>query len=201
MKLSVIIPVYNQQDLILKAIQSVPKSDNIEIIIIDDGSTDNTLDTILDYMSIEGQGEQIKLLGNPENKGVGYTINRGLDAAIGEYIVLLGSDDHFLTNNLEQVLEQADGTDLIYFNLRVNDGSILEINEETKNGYCGSVKLMRREFIGDIRNPEIRVREDLDFYNQLIAHNPTEKFTDIVAKHYNFPRENSLTAQFNRGEL
>ena len=51
---------------------------------------------------------------------------------------------------------------------------------------------MRRDFIGKTRNPEIRVGEDKAFFQELQQKHPTERFTGIVAKHYNFPRENSL---------
>ena len=58
---------------------------------------------------------------------------------------------------------------------------------------CGSTKFMRREFMADTRCSEKRVAEDYDLYMALLAKEPTEKFTNIIVKHYNFPREGSLT--------
>jgi glycosyltransferase involved in cell wall biosynthesis len=185
MKLSVIIPVYNQQDLIVRAIESVP--DGCEIIVVDDGSTDDTV-----IMALKTR-RQFILCGFDENKGVGCAVNKGLDIATGDYIVLLGSDDYFLPD-FQKVIDQLDGTDLIYFNLQVNNGTIWHLSGKNKNLLCGSVKCMRRDFIGDVRCPEIRKTEDWFFYQKLLKKNPTEKFTDITAKHYNFPREGSLTA-------
>ena len=49
-KLSVVIPVYNQEDLIVRAIESVPKRDDVEIIVVDDGSTDNTSANIFENL-------------------------------------------------------------------------------------------------------------------------------------------------------
>ncbi len=187
MRLSVIIPVYNQEELVVKAIESVPVRDDIEIIVIDDCSTDRTLAVLLDMTR-----ENMTVLHNEVNKGVGYTVNRGYDVAKGEYIVLLGSDDYFLPEILD-VLEQANGQDLVYFNLRKNDGSLIELSKDNREGFCGSVKLMRREFVGDTRNPEIRRQEDLYFFQKLVVKNPTELYTGITAKHYNFPREGSLS--------
>ena len=192
-KVSVIIPVYNQENLIIKAIESIPKRDDIEIIVIDDCSEDNTWNALIEYRNKNPQMFNLILLYNEENKGVGYTVNKGYDNARGEYIVLLGSDDYFYIDKFEEILQELDGTDLIYFNLQLNDGYIWHLNEETKHDYCGSTKFIRREFLGNTRNPEIRAREDWYFYNDLLKKNPTEKYTDKAIKHYNFPREGSLT--------
>lgn len=193
MKVSVIIPVYNQENLIIKAIESIPKRKDIETIVIDDYSTDKTWRKIVDYRLENEDYINLRILQNKENKGVGHTVNRGYDEAKGEYIVLLGSDDYFYTEEFEKAINELDGTDLVYFNLRLNDGYIWNLNNKTKRDYCGSTKFIRREFLGNIRNPELRAREDWYFYLDLLKKNPTEKFTNLVVKHYNFPREGSLT--------
>lgn len=191
-KVSVIIPVYNQEKLIIKAIESIPKRSDIEIIVIDDGSTDNTWNNLLKYLENDDRLNFI-LLYNEENMGVAYTVNKGYDNANGEYVVLLGSDDYFYTDKFEQALKELDGTDLIYFNLQVNNGDVWRLTPENKSILCGSVKFMRKEFIGDTRcNIEKRVAEDDEFYQELLKKKPTEKFTNITAKHYNFPRKGSL---------
>ena len=201
-KLSVIIPVYNQEELIVKALDSIPKRPDIEIIVIDDGSTDRTKKSVIDYDYKYGDGLNIRLLANEKNMGVSYTVNKGLDNATGEYIVLLGSDDYFYTEELEKVLDQLDGTDLVYFDLKTNDGTILKLNPKSKTGLCGSVKCMRKQFIGDTRNiVDKKVGEDWFFYQELLKKQPTEKFTHIVAKHYNYPRENSISDLQRKGEI
>ena len=197
MKLSVIIPVYNQEELIVRAINSIPERDDIEIIVIDDCSIDDTLNTVRRIQ--QNTGKNLCVLYNRENKGVGYTVNRGLDVATGEYIVLLGSDDYFV--DLDRAMEELDGTDLIYFDLETNDGTRFILNERTKVGYCGSTKFMRREFVGETREPELRAGEDWYFYKELLKKKPTEKFTHQIYKHYNFPRENSLSDLKRKGKL
>lgn len=193
-KVSVIIPVFNQEELVIKAIESIPKRDDIEIIVIDDGSEDNTWANLLNYRNSHSNYLNLILLYNEENKGVAYTVNRGYSYARGEYVVLLGSDDYFYTDKFEEIMKLLDGTDLIYFNLRINDGSVWRLTPENRTGLCGSVKFMKRSFIGDIRCPEEkRQGEDWFFNKKLLEKNPTEKFTDIVVKHYNYPREGSLT--------
>lgn len=198
-KVSVIIPCYNQEKLIIKAIESIPKRSDIEIIVIDDGSTDNTWNNLINYLKDDDKLNFI-LLYNEENMGVAYTVNKGYDNANGEYVVLLGSDDYFYTDKFEEALKELDGTDLIYFNLQINNGEIWRISQANKDFYCGSVKFMKKEFIGDTRCPvEKRQAEDRAFYNDLMKKNPTEKFTDITVKHYNFPRRDSLTDLYFRG--
>lgn len=191
-KVSVIIPMYNQEKLIIDALESIPKRDDIETIVIDDKSTDKSIESVAKYI-YSNPNKDIKLLYNSENKGVGYTVNVGYEFAKGEYMVLLGSDDYFITDEFLKCIKELDGTDLVYFDLRINNGDVFELNEETKLKYCGSVKFMRREFIGETRCPEIRDSEDFEFYKKLMDKKPTEKFTNIVTKHYNYPRENSLS--------
>lgn len=193
MKVTIIIPVYNQEKLVIKALESIPKRKDIEVIVIDDGSTDNTWEKVIKYKLENEDSMNLRALQNKENKGVGYTVNRGYDNAKGEYIVLLGSDDYFYTDEFEKCIEELDGTDLIYFNLKLNDGYVWQLNEQTKRDYCGSTKFIKRDFLGKTRNPELRAREDWYFYLDLLAKNPTEKFTNLIVKHYNFPREGSLT--------
>ena len=200
-KVSVIIPVYNQEKLVIRALESIPKRDDIEIIVIDDKSIDNTWDNILNYCK-ENPTYNIITVIQSENRGVADTVNTGYDLATGEYVVLLGSDDYFYTENFLKILDKLDGTDLVYFNLIINNGDIWRLTPETKTGYCGSVKFMRRDFIGDTRNPKNkRAREDFYFYKDLLRKNPTEIFTDINVKHYNYPRNGSLTDLVKKGRL
>lgn len=194
-KVSVIIPVYNQEELVIKAIDSIPKREDIEIIVIDDGSTDNTWKVLEN--NLKGNMTIIK---NAVNKGVGYAVNRGYDIAQGEYVVLLGSDDYFYIDKFNEIINELDSTDLIYFDMQVNNGDIWEINNKSKTVLCGSVKFMRREFIGNTRCPENKISgEDKPFYEELLSKKPTEKFTHIVLKHYNHPREGSLTDLVRKG--
>ena len=201
-KVSVIIPVYNQEDLVLKAIESIPKRNDIEIIVIDDGSEDNTWNNLIKYRNEYPDMFNLILLYNEQNKGVAYTVNKGYDNAKGEYVVLLGSDDYFIKNKFIEAIDKLDGTDLVYFNLEINSGEVWKLKPENKETYCGSVKFMRRDFIGDIRCPEEkRAGEDYYFYQDLLKKKPTEKFTNITVKHYNFPRENSLSYLAVKGEI
>jgi len=198
-KLSIITPVYNQEELIIRCLDSIPPRDDIEIIVIDDASTDNTYNNVKEYMKTH---KNIVLLQNKTNKGVGYSVNKGLDNATGEYVGMIGSDDYFYTKEFEEIIKsELNGMDLIYYDLRTNDGTMFKLTQESKVGFCGSVKFMRRDFIGDTRCPEIRAGEDWYFYQELLKKNPTEIFTHVIMKHYNFPRENSLSDLQRKGEI
>lgn len=193
-KISIIIPVYNQKELVIKAIDSIPQRNDIEIIIIDDGSDDGTWDVLLEKI----KERDFILLKNEINQGVAYTVNKGIDNANGQYIVMLGSDDYLYTKEFEKCIEKLDGIyDMVYFDLERNDGSILHADKETtRDQIVGSVKFIKREFIGNIRCPVGKqFGEDADMHFKLLAKNPKELFTGIVAKHYNYPRINSLCWQ------
>jgi len=198
-KVSVIIPVYNQEELVIKAIDSIPKRYDVEVIVIDDGSTDNTWDNLIKYRAEHPDFLNLVLLYNDKNRGVAYTVNKGYDNAKGEYVVLLGSDDYFYTDKFVDIMELLDGTDLVYFNVQVNNGDVWELNNEVKRELCGSYKFMRREFIGNTRCPSKVSGEDKPFFEELLSKNPTENFTGIVVKHYNHPREGSLTDLVRKG--
>lgn len=90
--ISVIIPVYNREKLIKNALNSVLKQtivDKLEIICIDDGSTDNTVEVIKDYQKKHNN----IFLYQQQNSGPGIARNLGIDNAHGEYIIFLDSDD------------------------------------------------------------------------------------------------------------
>lgn len=192
-KLSVVVPVYNQEDLILRALYSVPNRNNIEIIIVNDGSTDKTHNKILDFINDKSCLTNKKYYNLEINQGVSNAVNIGLENAKGEYIVLLGSDDYFLPT-IEEVINSVKGEDLVYFDLEITDGTIWHLDNQSKTSICGSVKLMRNDFIKGLKNDINRpYGEDYYFFQDLLKRNPIEKFTNIVAKHYTFPREGSLS--------
>lgn len=95
---SVIMPVYNRADLVKDSIVSVLNQsfDDFELICIDDGSTDNTL---LVLKEIANRDKRIKLISH-QNKGRCAARNEGINAAAGEWIAFLDSDDFYLENHL-----------------------------------------------------------------------------------------------------
>ncbi|MDX4038443.1 glycosyltransferase [Aliarcobacter skirrowii] len=107
--ISVIIPVYNTEIYLKKCLLSVLNQSfrNIEVIIINDGSTDNSLKIINDFMNSDFR---VKLI-NQENQGLGAARNTGIKEAKGEYIIFVDSDDYININSLEILYNQAIKTD------------------------------------------------------------------------------------------
>ena len=200
-KLSIIVPVYNQEDLIIRALDSIPKRDDIEVIIVDDASTDSTLEKCIKWIA-RADYFNIKLISLIENEGLGNAKNVGFDNAEGEYVNQLDSDDYLITENYEKVIDELDGTDIVYSNIEINSGDIFDINKDNQSQYCsGCARFIRREFLGETRCPIIRATEDWHLNDKLQKKPHTDKFTGIVSYHYNFPREGSLYDQFIKGEL
>ena len=191
-KLSVLVPVWNQEELVIRALDSVPRRDDIEVLVCDDGSDDNTLPNVRWYAE-KHKDLNIRILQNAENRGLGYTKNVLYDNALGEYVYELDSDDYLYTDEFSRAMDEIDGSDLVFVNLKVNSGEILLLNEQTKTVWVGGAsKFVRREYLGDIRCHEVRVYEDVVVNEGLMAKPHTEKYTGRVVYHYNWPREGSL---------
>ncbi|MFC1997545.1 glycosyltransferase family 2 protein [Chloroflexota bacterium] len=113
---SIIIPTYNHQDYVGEAIQSVlaQSYQNYEIIVIDDGSQDNTREVV------EKFGDLISYIWQ-ENKGLSGARNTGIKYSTGKYISLLDSDDMFEPDFLDiliQILEEKNNIDAVYCSAR-----------------------------------------------------------------------------------
>ena len=195
-KLTVIIPCYNERDLIDRALKSVPIAKDVQVIVIDDGSKDDSWSRILTwYDNNYGKFHKDSEVHHTKNNGVAAAMNLGFGRALGEYIVSLSADDYYLTD-FEQFKPYLDGkNDLVYFDLEVNDGSIWHVDENSKQEFVGAVKFIRREFLGDTKVPNKKWHEDKPFSEELYAKNPKEVFTGIVLKRYNWPHEGSLSWQ------
>jgi len=100
-KISVIIPLYNHEKYIEEAVNSVLTQSfaDFELIIINDGSTDNSEDVVKNI-----KDDRIRYF-YQENQGAHKTINRGIQLAKGEYISILNSDDVYYANRLEEFLK------------------------------------------------------------------------------------------------
>lgn len=200
-KLTIFIPVYNQEELVIRALDSIPKRDDIEILIIDDCSSDNTLENCKKWQK-EHQDLDVRIIHNKENIGLGATKNVAYDNALGEYIGELDSDDYLYTTEYNKIIDMLDGSDIVYMNLVKNDGSIFVLTKESQRGLCsGCARFIRKEFLGDTRCKPIRAAEDWYLNEELQIKPHTDKFTGINAYHYNFPREGSLYDQLVKGEI
>lgn len=121
--LSVVIPVYNTapyvKDCLDSVLKAVKKSAqwNIEIVVIDDGSTDDSLAVLTDYRKEHENSFAKFTLLHQENKGLGATRNRGLSICEGDYVYFLDADDEIESDLLATTLPllKKNGLDLIMF--------------------------------------------------------------------------------------
>ncbi len=112
MKLSIIIPVYNEKNTILKILKKIEDVNfnslafTKEIIIVDDGSTDGTRE-ILDKFKNENNNENFKIVYHPKNKGKGFAIRTGLEYVSGDYITIQDADLEYDPQDYKKLLEYA----------------------------------------------------------------------------------------------
>ena len=160
---SVILPAYNCEKYIGKAIQSVLQQTltDFELIIINDGSTDKTETTILQF-----NDPRITYLQNAENKGLIYTLNRAIELAKGNYIARMDSDDICLQERLSKQKDYLDkhpettmvATTISFIDANGNDKGIWPLDRKMI-----TPALIRNEmpFENCIAHPTIMIRADI----------------------------------------
>lgn len=96
---SVLMPVYNSQKYLKESIESILNQTykNIEFIIVNDGSTDKSLDIIKSFSD-----KRIKIIDRKENRGIIFSLNEGIEKCSGKYIVRMDSDDISLNQRIEK---------------------------------------------------------------------------------------------------
>lgn len=99
--ISVIIPAYNTEKYLIGSLESIfaQTYKTIEVICIDDGSTDNTPEILKSY------GNKIKVITNIKQSGIAYSRNRGIEAARGEFIAFMDADDIAKPERLQKQIE------------------------------------------------------------------------------------------------
>lgn len=190
-KISVIIPVYNSEKYVGKCLDSLLEQtyDDIEVILIDDCSKDNSLNVINSYQ--EKYPDKIKVIQSCENKGAAKARNLGLDIATGEYIGFVDSDDFITKDYYEKLLTACmetgaqlsrtnrklvfGGIELSFLGRKCHYQSASIINPKEDPRYlvneppCVTNKLFSRELIGDAKFPEGLKWEDYPFVVPLMV--------------------------------
>lgn len=189
MRFSFLSPVYNSEQWVRSMLDSIPKEYADEIIVCDDGSTDQTLAMLKEYQQ---QYPQLKILENGENRGASYSYNRCIEAATGDYIAIIDSDDIYLPT-IREVLAKIDGEyDIYYYSMVTKDGQLFQATEENYREWCGQFRIIKRSCVGEARFSERPdMAGDCDFHQALLDQNPSVHITGIIAYWYNYPRINS----------
>ena len=210
MKISVILPVYNSEKYIRKAIESVLNQtfSDFELIIVNDGSTDNTLDIIKSF-----EDDRITII-NQSNQGPGAARNNALKIARGQYVMYLDSDDWYHERALEISYNEITkhDADMTFFQMiNYNNGEVYEndwfdlktFDESFENrafspketpgsifdlsvGVCQ--KIYSREFLNkiDAKFPEGIFFEDMPFFYYVYL---KAERVSIIKKHLYYRRK------------
>jgi len=172
MKYSIIITCYNRENLISRCIRSALHQKNVnryeyEIIVVDDFSTDKSLEKINEFDNL------IRIKKNKKNYGLSFSRNAGLKKAKGKYVVMLDSDD-FLAENflfisglfLENNTWDAAATDYFKVNL---EGKKIKKESAKKNPIACGI-LFKKECLELIKfyNPKLRLHEEIDLMKRFL---------------------------------
>lgn len=185
-KFSIVIPTYNRARLLQRCLQSVKDQTyhNWEAIVVDNYSEDDTEDVIKSF-----NDDRIKYLKNHNYGIIAVSRNKAIEMATGDWICFLDSDDCWLSNKLERMLDFVEDYDLIYHGYRKNikrtklfqrmNSYFYKIKEpvipyvllrgDPVNPSCSCVS---KKALGDIRFSEEKkfiACEDYDFFLQLLA--------------------------------
>ena len=136
-KVSIIVPIYNVEKYLRECLDSLINQtlEDIEIICVDDGSTDNSLAILQEYANNDSR---IKII-SQENQGQGIARNKGIDIANGEYIQFIDPDDWVETNMLEKLYKFANE----------NNSNVVRFNDNIYYDYSGEFK--KDDFVKHIK--------------------------------------------------
>lgn len=187
--ISVIVPTFNSEETILKTIKSIFEqkiTNDIEIIIIDDNSTDKTIN-LVKSIKIK-QKFKIKIIQNKKNMGSGFSRKIGIKKSRGYYIAFLDSDDYWLENKLKNQIKFMESIPnvvftysdfleeknirgkLMYFLIRTPNRVSLEKNKFI-NRIPNSSVLLLSKIAKQVPYPENRLRNDFIYWNKILSLN------------------------------
>ncbi len=196
-KVSIIVPCYNSEEYLDIAIKSLVNQTykNIEIILLNDGSKDGTLDIMKSY-----DDERVLVI-DKKNTGIGDTRNTGIRKSSGDYIMFLDSDDYYEENtvsNMVKVLEEQ-GADMVVSNyylnipskqleIKFNDFGVATLKEKpeilTGINYAPWNKIYKREVVSKAEFPTNIKYEDVPFVVKCLLSSNRIAFTSEFNFHY-----------------
>lgn len=223
LKISVVIPVYNVKTYLEQCIESVIQQtyNNLEIILVDDGSTDGSADICDEYAVTD---KRIKAI-HKENGGLSSARNRGLKESTGDYICFLDSDDYWDNNSfLSELLAQISDEDLILFRLKKyveKTGKMIEslpsVKEELPQDKESLIAYLveHGQFIASACNKMVKRKllidndiyfrtgvtsEDIEWSGKVILSAKSVAYVDIAGYVYR-QRENSITSTMTKRNI
>jgi len=172
MHVSIIIPVYNGEKFIQRAIRSVVDQNfprkQFEIIVVDDGSTDNTLDIIQPFK------DTIRIMRHEKNMGLATSRNTGIKAARGQYVVNLDADDYLHQDFLYievmflSLNEDFDAVSCDYYIVDENEKHLERRNATEYPIACGIMFRMEQLIDIGLYSEDFLVREEEDLRQRFL---------------------------------
>lgn len=170
-KVSIIVPIYNVQEYLTECIDSLVKQtyQNIEIILVDDGSTDSCLKICEKYHNKDNRVQVY----HKSNGGISTARNLGLDVAEGEYIFFVDGDDYIELTTIEILVKfarcyEADiamilkkDSPYLEDKIMISDGIEMLIHILKISSFEAWGKLFRKELFSGVRFPEGKIFEDM----------------------------------------
>ena len=219
-KVSVIIPVYNSEKYLRQCLDSVINQTlkDIEIICINDGSTDDSLQILEEYAK---KDSRIKVI-NQKNKGVSTARNVGMQNSTAEFVTFIDDDDFIDNNTYECTLKYINKADLVCFGIEVFGKSnhaqkrsdeyyykikfknLQKINKEqflnTDVSVCN--KIFKNSIIRkyNITFPDGLNYEDAEFFNKYVSCSKTAYYIDEYYYHYRRSNDSIMAATFKGSE-
>jgi glycosyltransferase involved in cell wall biosynthesis len=181
---SVYIPTYNRRNLLERAVDSVLSQTyrNIELIVVDDGSSDGTLDYL---EKMVGEDSRLRFFQNDRNSGASFSRNRAIFLAEGEFITGLDDDDYFLSNRVELfinnwVLSSRDTTALYSNLLRTSKSGLKKASSRISSctyselvyaNWPGNQIFTRTKWLRDIGgfDTDLPAWQDIDCWYRLLV--------------------------------
>lgn len=216
--MSIIIPTYNRGGTISRAIDSVLNQThtNFEIVVVDDGSEDDTQKEIGDY-----NDKRIRFIEHKENRGQNTARNTGLKAAKGEYISYLDSDDVLLPHHLERVASKLNDLPSECAGVVTGYEDVVNGEEISQPGYDGrityndlirdmydrigglSILTFRYDILDQVgfHDEDIINSTDLDFYLQILEEYNLYGIDEVLCRRFKQSDSVSMDAKLvARGE-
>lgn len=191
MRFSIIIPAYNAENHIRKALDSIKQQvfTDYELIVICDSCKDNTEAIAKEYGAIT---ERVQYGCD------GPTRSRGIDLAKGEYILFMDDDDwwlhEYVLTQIDEKLRQEHNPDILAFSFIFKNWQYCKPTREG-SGHWIAVwnKVWKRESIGNTRFPNVAMKSDVSFHNAMMAKNLRIVDWDMPMYYYNWLRKGSQT--------
>ena len=203
---SVIMPVYNSAKYLNEAIDSILEQtyENIELIIIDDGSSDNSINLINNYNS-----SKIRFYQNEKNLGVSATRNKAIDLSKGKYVALMDSDDisppdrikkqiDFLESNFDYALVAGHYESFtkypFYTKRKLRKHCIIDEKIKVDLNFIGSIAagtvVVQKEILdqNNLRfDSKLKIAEDFDFWRRISKYAKVTSINELLVYYRKHP--------------